>query len=278
MKNKKQRKQKKQFKKTVKRQQKKQDVNIKVHVIQQPQSNKGLSLTTVGPQVLDPIQDNKGKYTIAKTWLSEKQILKILQRTPKEFIYTRPAKGGGTWDYVPGGYVEKVLNYAFGWNWDFEIIKQEIIGEQVITLGKLTVKDGTGQSVTKTQNGRADIKCLKGKPHNPENYLDVGNDFKASATDAMKKCASMLGIASDIYGKREFRDVGVVVKNDNRTDKTGATHNQEEKIKNNPPEIEIEAECHECGNPMTKAEAEFSKRVYKKQLCRTCQNTYKNLK
>ncbi len=33
----------------------------------------------------------------------------------------------------------------------------------------------------------------------------------------------------------------------------------------------IEAECGECGNPITKAEAEFSKKIFKKQLCRDCQ-------
>ena len=33
----------------------------------------------------------------------------------------------------------------------------------------------------------------------------------------------------------------------------------------------IEAECGECGNPITKAEAEFSKKIFKKQLCRSCQ-------
>ncbi|MCK6462849.1 MAG: hypothetical protein L6Q29_03480 [Candidatus Pacebacteria bacterium] len=33
----------------------------------------------------------------------------------------------------------------------------------------------------------------------------------------------------------------------------------------------IEAECEECANPITKAEATFSKRIYKKQLCRSCQ-------
>lgn|SRR3990167_4042520 len=33
----------------------------------------------------------------------------------------------------------------------------------------------------------------------------------------------------------------------------------------------IEAECHECGNPITKQEAEYSKKMFKKQLCRDCQ-------
>ena len=37
----------------------------------------------------------------------------------------------------------------------------------------------------------------------------------------------------------------------------------------------IEAECGECGNPITKAEAQFSKRIFKKQLCRSCQTLKK---
>lgn len=33
----------------------------------------------------------------------------------------------------------------------------------------------------------------------------------------------------------------------------------------------IEAECGSCGNPITKQEVEFSKKMFKKQLCRDCQ-------
>lgn len=33
----------------------------------------------------------------------------------------------------------------------------------------------------------------------------------------------------------------------------------------------IEAECWECANPITKAEAEFSKKLYGKPFCRVCQ-------
>jgi hypothetical protein len=32
-----------------------------------------------------------------------------------------------------------------------------------------------------------------------------------------------------------------------------------------------EYECHECGNPMTSAEVNYSKKLYKKQICRDCQ-------
>jgi hypothetical protein len=39
-----------------------------------------------------------------------------------------------------------------------------------------------------------------------------------------------------------------------------------------------ETECHACGNPMTSAEANFSKRIYGKQLCRGCQAEAKRRK
>lgn len=39
-----------------------------------------------------------------------------------------------------------------------------------------------------------------------------------------------------------------------------------------------EAECHECGNELTTAEASFSKKVFKKPLCRGCQAEAKRTK
>jgi len=41
--------------------------------------------------------------------------------------------------------------------------------------------------------------------------VDFGNDMKAAATDALKKCASELGIASDVYGTAEYAEEGVKV-------------------------------------------------------------------
>ena len=38
----------------------------------------------------------------------------------------------------------------------------------------------------------------------------MGNDLKAATTDALKKCASELGIASDIYAPNEFKAIYVV--------------------------------------------------------------------
>lgn len=57
--------------------------------------------------------------------LNEGQLQHLLKKTPSKYVKTRPAKGGGTWNYVSGGYVKKVLNLMFGWDWDFEILDEK---------------------------------------------------------------------------------------------------------------------------------------------------------
>ena len=143
---------------------------------------------------------------------SEKQILNkeqlnfLLGKTPETHIYTRPAKGGGQWKFVTGVYVKKVLNSIFGWDWDFEIVSFDVnmAAKQAIVHGKLTCR-ANGATVVKHQFGRADIKIRKadGAP------LDLGNDLKAASTDALKKCASELGICSDVFGESEFKNITV---------------------------------------------------------------------
>ena len=142
--------------------------------------------------------------TLIKTPMTNAQLLMVLQKTPANHIYSRKAKGGGYWDYVTGVYVKKSLNYIFGWMWDFQIVDKGKEGDLVWVQGRLTVKDREGKPmIIKEQFGRADIKFKRGT----ETPLDYGNDLKAAATDALKKCASELGIASDIYGKNEFKDI-----------------------------------------------------------------------
>lgn len=154
--------------------------------------------------------------TLTPAPIKEKQLLFILQRTPKEHIYQRKAKGGGTWDYVTGVYIKKVLNYCFGWMWDFQIIDKGKEGDLVWVQGRLTIKSKAGKPmIIKEQFGRADIKfkneykMVKGQKVKikTDQPLDYGNDLKAAATDALKKCASELGIASDVYGKQEFQGI-----------------------------------------------------------------------
>ena len=121
-----------------------------------------------------------------------------------QYIKKRPAKGGGTWDYVSGGHVRKVLNLAFGWDWDFEIVDEMIRDGEVVVKGRLTVRNGD-RVVVKNQYGNKEIVKKKGM----DQPLSIGNDLKAAATDALKKCAAELGIAADIYNKEDFKPVKV---------------------------------------------------------------------
>jgi len=138
--------------------------------------------------------------------LNEKQLQTILRKTPSQYVKERPAKGGGKWKYVTGGYVKKCLNIMFGWDWDFEILDEKIMIEakEVVVKGKLTCRTN-GTTIVKTQYGNKDIMFRK----NSEVPLSVGNDMKAAATDALKKCAAEIGIAADIYNAEDFREVKV---------------------------------------------------------------------
>lgn len=141
--------------------------------------------------------------TLVPSVFSNDQLTQLLKRTPSKYIYKRPAKGGGQWDYVTGTYVEKVLNYVFAWDWDFEVKDKGREGNLLWVQGRLTVR-ANGVAIVKEQFGRADIKRSK-----TGGDLDYGNDLKAASTDALKKCASLLGIASDVYGKAEFKEIAV---------------------------------------------------------------------
>jgi len=148
--------------------------------------------------------------------LNADQLNFLFKETPKAHIYERPAKGGGVWKYVTGTRVNKVLNLMFGWNHDFIIDKFDVNMEakQVIVLGRLVVRTN-GQEIIKTQFGRADIKFKSAKDERGNKIktnetLDLGNDLKAAATDSLKKCASLIGIASDIYAPNEFKAIHIM--------------------------------------------------------------------
>ncbi len=212
----------------------------------------------------EPMRDGK-KLTVGKTWVSEGQLIRILQKTPPQYVYKRPGKGGGTFDYVTVSYVQKALNYIFGWNWDFEIIQQGIEGKQVWVLGKLTVR-GTlpNQTIIKTQYGRADIKFKR----YTKDMLDFGNDLKGATSDALKKCASMLGIASDVYGKADYKQETEQDVPDLPNIKPG---DPMPKGTVKGPDGSPVVTCQVCDEIITPQEANYSQKMFKKNLCRNHQ-------
>jgi len=117
----------------------------------------------------------------------------LSQRTPENEIRTRTGRGGKPMKYTDGAYVIRTLNEAFGWDWDFVADCEELLMRdgkpfEVKCRGTLTVRMD-GRSITKTQYGCQPI----------DNGPSIGDCYKGAATDAMKKCASLLGIALDLY-------------------------------------------------------------------------------
>jgi len=146
--------------------------------------------------------------------LNASQLSLILKKTPAQYVKTRPAKGGGTWEYVTGGYVRKCLNLMFGWDWSFEIIDEKIMHGEAIVKGKLTCRSN-GKEIVKMQFGNKDIMFKRDVDKDGNRVpLSIGNDLKAAATDCLKKCAAEIGLAADIYNKEDFKEIRIASETD----------------------------------------------------------------
>jgi hypothetical protein len=101
-------------------------------------------------------------------------------------------RGGVELTYVSGEQVVRRLNEVLGvGGWSFRVLRHDINieADEAWALGEI-VADVDGKTVTRQQFGSQKIKRSRssGTP------LDIGFDLKGAATDAMKKCASLLGV------------------------------------------------------------------------------------
>lgn len=157
----------------------------------------------------------------------------LTQETPKNWILERPIRGGGTAKYVPGYRFIERFNDAFGFLWSQEFPWFEQTDKEIISKGRWSLQipgrtvtrkyeDGNGRlveetarfdgfSIVKEQFGSAEIKKWATNRTDKQgkiiakagDSMDVGNDYKAASTDAMKKCGTELGMFLDVYGARE---------------------------------------------------------------------------
>lgn len=117
-------------------------------------------------------------------------------KTPKQFIKSRPGPGGRSLTYVEVGYVVSVLNNAFGPYWEWKITDKQIGTKQIWVEGQLTIK-APNIEITKTGFGGSAIKIST----TTKEPINIANDLKAASSDALKKAASLFGIASDVFYK-----------------------------------------------------------------------------
>ena len=111
----------------------------------------------------------------------------------------RDLRGGVELTYITGEQATTRLNETLGFlNWSFRILEHGIHAEadECWVLGEITVTID-GVTTTKQQFGSQKVKRSRssGTP------LDIGFDLKGAATDALKKCASLIGVALYLWKK-----------------------------------------------------------------------------
>jgi hypothetical protein len=122
------------------------------------------------------------------------------EKTPAKYIKHRPGAGGMSFPYIEVGYVIGKLNSTFtplGWEW--KVVDKGIGKKQVWVQGDLVIKFPNGWTVTRSGFGGSQIKCYKGT----DDPVDISNDLKGASSAALKKAASLLGIAADVYYKEQ---------------------------------------------------------------------------
>lgn len=143
--------------------------------------------------------ENETMNEFGKTYFSVPRALSILQSpTPDELIFQKKQGSGPTLDYVSVSTVTRTINKVFGLRWSFEICETKVIesqdhknnaqGSVVQTLGKLTVP-GLG---SRMQWGSQSI--IGGQQVQE-------SAFKSSASDALKKCATLFLVHLDLADK-----------------------------------------------------------------------------
>jgi hypothetical protein len=116
--------------------------------------------------------------------------ISVLNRPlPKDKIQKRPGKAGMEFSYITPDFVIDTLNEAFSSDWSTRIVSSTMY-ENVAVVGlELEVPTAEGKTVRKQQFGSCEV--TRG--------LGTGEAFKGAASDALKKCATLLGLGLELY-------------------------------------------------------------------------------
>jgi hypothetical protein len=109
-------------------------------------------------------------------------------------------RGGVNLTYITGEQAISRLNEVLGHDgWSFRIISSTVVEDEVLVLGELAVLTEGDPSAIRQQYGSQKIK----RKRDSSTILDIGFDYKGAATDALKKCASMIGVGLYLSKKEE---------------------------------------------------------------------------
>lgn len=113
-------------------------------------------------------------------------------------------KGGTKLTYVPVSEVIQRLNDVLGmtaWSWETERVwRDEHDPDWVLAVGRMTA---TIDGVTATKAGEGGVKVKRTRTG--DEIVDLGDEFKGAASDALKKAAQKFGVALYLSRKPDAR-------------------------------------------------------------------------
>ncbi len=121
--------------------------------------------------------------------LSDLALSVVTRPLDKDQIKQRQGPAGMMFKYITTDVVIGLLNEAFVYNWNTRIVSSAIHDGTAVVGLELSVPDADGQWIAKQQFGSCNI--TKG--------MGPGEAFKGAASDAIKKCATLLGIGLELY-------------------------------------------------------------------------------
>ncbi len=136
----------------------------------------------------------------ALPYVKEEAIETIEKKLEAHLIKNRRISGRNL-DYIEGHTVINILNKAFGYAWSFEIVDEDI-------FQTIPTKDKNGNVREEAHivsiRGRLTIPGIGVKEQYGSKILLGGGDmqegaFKSAATDALKKCATLVGVGRELY-------------------------------------------------------------------------------
>lgn len=140
------------------------------------------------------------EFILIDSVLTSDQLLSLRKPTPESEIII---KDNGL-KSVTGSYMKKHLNVIFGFNYDFAIVSREYLAasKEVLVQGRLTIRTTKG-TLIKEQFGthKVELQTSSATGATVTAPFNIGNAYKAAATDAFKKCASEFGLCWDIYSQ-----------------------------------------------------------------------------
>jgi len=129
--------------------------------------------------------------------LNKEIMAKLSEPFPSDKIKKRKGRGGSV-EYIEFDEIVCRLNDVLEGCWSFTIESERETAGFIIVLGKMEI-DG----ICKMQYGRKKITLDKQKE-----VVDPGDDSKAAASDALKKCASLFGVNLGMYMNDEHQNQG----------------------------------------------------------------------